>query len=604
MYTRFTTLTNELKFLGRIIPEEDRVEKILTRVLPITWESKITDIQESKNIATLPLDELIGNLIAYELRRQTMKMDVPKKEMSLALIITEGSDLEDDEMAMITKDFKKYLRRVKGSSRSRSYSKSKAPKKQINDGCYKYGKTDHHIKNCPLWEIEWKKERVERRNRKKEQVQPKKSNNKGSTKAMVTVWGEKSYESSDDDDEDEQSLMAIGESDEETEGKRMKNIYVVDLSTLSDNELTCLSALDNDPLIWHKILGHASISQLNKLVSKDLVIALPNIKFKEDKICEACAKGKQVYLDTILTSKGEAFDMFTSFEHDDEAIGLVRNTNETTSQTEVAPEEGIGDGTGPSSQGNLTWGTEQRGTDPQTSREPVHELVPQSSLKNLCAFDAFLTLMEPKSVVEALQDADWVNAMQDELNQFKRSQVWHLVPRPKDISVIGTKWGFRNKLDEDGTVTRNKAPRAWYERLSNFLLEQSYKRGKIDNTLFLKEKDEPGSSIDQKLYRGMIGSLLYLTASRPDIVFSVGLYASFQANLKESHLTVVKRILSYLKGTTDLCLWYPKGSNFNLVGYVDADYAGFLMDRKSTSGCIPIFCDNTSAISMTRKPLS
>ncbi|XP_070049581.1 uncharacterized protein [Nicotiana tomentosiformis] len=69
MYTRFTTLTNELKSLGRIIHEEDRVEKILTRVLPITWESKITAIQESKIIATLPLDELIGNLTAYELRR-------------------------------------------------------------------------------------------------------------------------------------------------------------------------------------------------------------------------------------------------------------------------------------------------------------------------------------------------------------------------------------------------------------------------------------------------------------------------------------------------------------------------------------------------------
>ncbi|XP_070009047.1 DNA polymerase delta subunit 3-like [Nicotiana sylvestris] len=57
----------------------------------------------------------------------------------------------------------------------------------------------------------------------------------------------------------------------------------------------------------------------------------------------------------------------------------------------------------------------------------------------------------------------------------------------------------------------------------------------------------------------MIGSLLYLTASRPDIVFSIGLCASFQANLKESYLTVVKRILRYLKGTTDMCLWYPKG---------------------------------------------
>ncbi|XP_070050157.1 uncharacterized protein [Nicotiana tomentosiformis] len=103
MYTRFTTLTNKLKSLGRTLLEEDKVEKILTKVLPVSWESKITAIQESKNIATLRLDELMGNLTAYELRRQTMKMDVPKKERSLTLRITEGGDLEEDEMAMITK---------------------------------------------------------------------------------------------------------------------------------------------------------------------------------------------------------------------------------------------------------------------------------------------------------------------------------------------------------------------------------------------------------------------------------------------------------------------------------------------------------------------
>ncbi|XP_070025903.1 secreted RxLR effector protein 161-like [Nicotiana sylvestris] len=96
--------------------------------------------------------------------------------------------------------------------------------------------------------------------------------------------------------------------------------------------------------------------------------------------------------------------------------------------------------------------------------------------------------------------------------------------------------------------------------------------------------DEPGSYIDQKLYKGIIGSLLYLTASRSDIVFNVGLCARFQANPNEAHLTVVKRILRYLKCTTDLCLWYPKGSNFNLVGYADADYASFLVDRKNTLG--------------------
>ncbi|XP_070003450.1 uncharacterized protein [Nicotiana sylvestris] len=67
-------------------------------------------------------------------------------------------------------------------------------------------------------------------------------------------------------------------------GKRVNNIYIIDLSTLLENELTCLSMLDNDPLLWHKRLGHASLNHLNKLVFKDLVIGLPNIKFKEDKL--------------------------------------------------------------------------------------------------------------------------------------------------------------------------------------------------------------------------------------------------------------------------------------------------------------------------------
>ncbi|XP_070002969.1 uncharacterized protein [Nicotiana sylvestris] len=154
----------------KIILEEDKVEKILKRVLPVTWESKITVIQESKNIAILKLDELIGNLTACELIRPTMKMDAPKKERSLALRIDEGADLEDDEMGMITTDFKKYLIRGKCSSRGTTFNKPRVPEKQTNEGCYKYGKTDHMIKNCSKWEIEWRKERAKRRNRKKEQV--------------------------------------------------------------------------------------------------------------------------------------------------------------------------------------------------------------------------------------------------------------------------------------------------------------------------------------------------------------------------------------------------------------------------------------------------
>ncbi|XP_047249877.1 secreted RxLR effector protein 161-like [Capsicum annuum] len=94
--------------------------------------------------------------------------------------------------------------------------------------------------------------------------------------------------------------------------------------------------------------------------------------------------------------------------------------------------------------------------------------------------------------------------------------------------------------------------------------------------------DETGPNVEQKLYREMIRSLLYLTATRPNIVFSVGLCARFQANPKEFHLKSVKKSFRYLKGTSNLGLWYPKGSNFNLVGYSDVDYAGYLVDRKST----------------------
>jgi hypothetical protein len=98
--------------------------------------------------------------------------------------------------------------------------------------------------------------------------------------------------------------------------------------------------------------------------------------------------------------------------------------------------------------------------------------------------------------------------------------------------------------------------------------------------------DEGGKSVDQTLYRSMIGSLLYLTASRPDIMFSVCMCIRFQASPKEAHLVAVKRILRYLKHTPSIDFWYPKGARFQLVRYSVSDYAGYKIDRKSTSeGC-------------------
>jgi hypothetical protein len=96
--------------------------------------------------------------------------------------------------------------------------------------------------------------------------------------------------------------------------------------------------------------------------------------------------------------------------------------------------------------------------------------------------------------------------------------------------------------------------------------------------------DLGGTSIDQKVYRSMIGSLLYLCASRPDIMLSVCMCAIFQAAPKDCHLRTVKRIIRYLVLTPNLGLWYPKGSHFELFGYSDADYAGCKVDNKSTSG--------------------
>jgi hypothetical protein len=96
--------------------------------------------------------------------------------------------------------------------------------------------------------------------------------------------------------------------------------------------------------------------------------------------------------------------------------------------------------------------------------------------------------------------------------------------------------------------------------------------------------DEGGNSVDLKLYRSMIGSLLYLTTFRLDIIFSVCMCARFHASPKECHMMVVKQNLRYLRQTPNLGLLYPKGAQFILIGYSAFDYAGCKIDRNSTSG--------------------
>ncbi|GJY41015.1 retrovirus-related pol polyprotein from transposon TNT 1-94 [Tanacetum coccineum] len=155
----------------------------------------------------------------------------------------------------------------------------------------------------------------------------------------------------------------------------------------------------------------------------------------------------------------------------------------------------------------------------------------------------------------------------------------------------------------------HQAPRAWYETLSTYLLNNRSHRGKIDKPLFNKRyteakiastpmenhkpllKDEDNEEVDVHMYRSMIGSLMYLTSSRPDIMFAVCACARYQVNPKISHLYAVKRIFRYLKGQPKLGLWYLKDSTFDLVAYTDSDYAGASLDKKSTTrGCQFLGC--------------
>nr|GEU30780.1 putative ribonuclease H-like domain-containing protein [Tanacetum cinerariifolium] len=282
---------------------------------------------------------------------------------------------------------------------------------------------------------------------------------------------------------------------------------------------------------------------------------------------------------------------------------------------------------------------------------------------------------EPKRVHQALKDPSWIEAMQEELLQFKMQKVWVLVDLPKGFEdpdypdkvykVVKALYGL------------HQAPRAWYETLANYLLENGFQKEKIDHTLFIKKqkgdillvqvyvddiifrstnkdlckafeklmkdkfqmssmkeltfflglqvkqkqdrifisqdkyvaeifrkfsltdgkststpidtekpllKDPDGEDVDVHTYRSIIISLMYLTSSRPDIMFVVYACACFQVTPKVSHLYVVKRSFRYLKGKPHLGLWYPKDSPFNLVVYSDSDYPRASLNRKSITG--------------------
>ncbi|GJU10246.1 retrovirus-related pol polyprotein from transposon TNT 1-94 [Tanacetum coccineum] len=251
-----------------------------------------------------------------------------------------------------------------------------------------------------------------------------------------------------------------------------------------------------------------------------------------------------------------------------------------------------------------------------TTRSKVRESKAASAHE--CLYFNFLSQIEPKRLVEALEEEGWVLDMTKELNQFERNKVWTLVPKPHGFTIIRLKCVFRNKMDEDGNVTKNKAilvvkgysqeeginydetfaPIARLEAIRIFLfyalymgfivyqidVKSAFLNGKIAEEVYVEQPPgfESGEFPDHvcKLNKAMYG---LKQASR----------AWYQANPKESHLVVVKRIFRYLKGCQilggKLVCWSAKKQSSLAMSSAVAEYVA----------AVPIFCDNTSAIAIS-----
>ncbi|GJZ08332.1 retrovirus-related pol polyprotein from transposon TNT 1-94 [Tanacetum coccineum] len=155
----------------------------------------------------------------------------------------------------------------------------------------------------------------------------------------------------------------------------------------------------------------------------------------------------------------------------------------------------------------------------------------------------------------------------------------------------------------------SQSPRGIFLNQSKYALESLKKYGMessdpVDTPMVEKSKldeDTQGKAVDPTHYRGMVGTLMYLTASRPDLTFVVCMCARYQEKPTEKHLHAVKRIFKYLRGTVNRGLWYPKDSSIALTAYADADHAGCQDTRRSTSGSMQLLGDRLVSWSSKRQ---
>ncbi|GJS48875.1 retrovirus-related pol polyprotein from transposon TNT 1-94 [Tanacetum coccineum] len=587
-------------------------------------------------------------------------------------------------------------------------------------------------------------------------------------------------------------------------GSRGDNLYTLSLGNMMASSPICLlsKASKTKSWLWHRRLSHLNFGAINHLARHGLVRGLPKLKFEKDHLCSACALGKSskkphkpkskdtnqeklylLHMDLcgpmrVVSVNGKKYilvivDDYSRFTW----VKCLRSKDEAPTLREYYEKVGI------SHETSVAHSLQQNGVVERRNRT----LIEAARTMLIYAKAPLFLWAEAVATASYTQNRSMIcrhHAMQEEIHEFKRLEVWELVPPPNKAFFITLKWIYKVKLDELGGILKNKArlvarvyrqeegidfeesfalvtrleairiflafaahmnmviyqmdmktaflngnlweevyvsqpdgfvdpdkpnyvyklkkalyglkqaPRAWYDMLSSFLISNDFSKGSVDPTMFIHregkelllvqiyvddiifaastpelcdlfakimcskfkmsmmgkisfflglqisqsprgifinqskyaleslkkygfescdpvdtpmveksklDEDKEGKAVDPSHYRGMIGTLLYLTASRPDLQFAICMCARYQARPTEKHLNAVKRIFRYLKGTVHRGLWYPKDSSIALTAFADADHAGCQDTRRSTSGSIQLLGDRLVSWSSKRQ---
>ncbi|GJT11569.1 retrovirus-related pol polyprotein from transposon TNT 1-94 [Tanacetum coccineum] len=215
---------------------------------------------------------------------------------------------------------------------------------------------------------------------------------------------------------------------------RKKALYVMKLGNKPKDKI-CLATIDENFMLWHRRLGHANMHLIQSLASKELVRNLPKLKKIEESL--------NVTFDESPPHPKTSPLVDDDLDEEEEIKVSEKKILENDIEDETLEIDEIV---------NIK----------EFRNHPLENVIGNLNQRTLRSqaqsnFFCFISIIEPNNVNEALTDESWIIAMQEELNQFIANDVWELVPQPRNMKIIGTKWVFRNKLDDNGIVSRNKA---------------------------------------------------------------------------------------------------------------------------------------------------